>query len=168
VVEASDPPPYNRRLLTARPIDGLRLQRKSPKADWNAGRWHRQESSVASVRLTAANKCFLPMVIKWLKGSGIVRTKSTKGLAGGGPESERSHICRDRRSTSSRPSRWTASELPPQRCGRLFEVKNRPHANPVRGVGGDRDRGSCDGDVGCPMLAETISLFVLRYEMLTM
>ena len=23
-----------------------------------------------------------------------------------------------------------------QRCGRLFEVKNRPRANPVRGVGG--------------------------------
>jgi hypothetical protein len=36
----------------------------------------------------------------------------------------------------------TASELPLLRCGRFFEVKNRPRANPVRGAGGgDRDRG---------------------------
>jgi hypothetical protein len=39
------------------------------------------------------------------------------------------------------PAPFFASELR-QRCGRLFEVKNRPRANPVRGVGGgDQDRG---------------------------
>jgi hypothetical protein len=46
----------------------------------------------------------------------------------------------------------------PDRCGRLFEVKNRPRANPVGGSGGgDRDHGiqSRWPDVGCPMLAET-------------
>jgi hypothetical protein len=41
--------------------------------------------------------------------------------------------------------------------GRFFEVKNRPRANPVRGVGGDRDRGICDGYVRCPQPAETAS-----------
>src|SRR5262245_17748326 len=28
-----------------------------------------------------------------------------------------------------------ADEIPRQRCGRLLEVKNRPRANPVRGLG---------------------------------
>ena len=46
-----------------------------------------------------------------------------------------------------------------QRCGRFFTSKNRPHANPVRGVGGLGVTGiaecRCDGEVGCPMLAET-------------
>src|SRR5262245_35469041 len=40
------------------------------------------------------------------------------------------------------PTKSPASHEGAQRCGRLFEVKNRPRANPVRGLGGrDRDRG---------------------------
>src|SRR5262245_34072314 len=42
-----------------------------------------------------------------------------------------------------------ASHEGAQRCGRLFEVKNRPRANPVRGLGGVTGiaESSCDGDV---------------------
>jgi hypothetical protein len=43
-----------------------------------------------------------------------------------------------------------------QRRGRFFEMKNRPHANPVRGVGVTGIAESrFDGEVGCQMLAET-------------
>src|SRR5262249_16056237 len=43
-----------------------------------------------------------------------------------------------------------------QRRGRFFEMKNRPRANPVRGLGVTGIAESrCDGEVGCPMLDET-------------
>jgi hypothetical protein len=48
-----------------------------------------------------------------------------------------------------------------QRRGRFFEVKNRPRANPVRGVGETGIAESrCDGEVHCPMLAETTLPFL--------
>src|SRR5262245_43402563 len=47
------------------------------------------------------------------------------------------------------PMKSPASAKGAQRCGRLFEVKNRPRANPVRGLGGVTGiaESSCDGDV---------------------